>query len=160
MGDMQEGALTNRNDAYNLLRQLGAPERLLRHAQLVGEAADSLIEVYRELGVEFDASVIELLPSTMPEKLCIPRSYPARAPVTSQRDKRWCSSIASSPRWRNAASAMRLGTVRASLSRSGRSRWPISFGRASATRTSSWSLSTRRPSGWALAAGTSSLAST
>jgi len=28
MGDMQEGALTNRNDAYNLLRQLGAPERL------------------------------------------------------------------------------------------------------------------------------------
>ena len=32
---MQEGTLTNRNDAYNLLSQLGAPERLLRHAQLV-----------------------------------------------------------------------------------------------------------------------------
>jgi hypothetical protein len=36
---MQEGTLTNRNDAYNLLSQLGAPERLLRHAQLVGEAS-------------------------------------------------------------------------------------------------------------------------
>ena len=60
MGNMKKGALANRNDAYNLLRQLGAPERLLRHAQLVGEAADSLIDVYRELGVEFDSSVIEL----------------------------------------------------------------------------------------------------
>ena len=48
------------NDAYDLLRQLGAPERLLRHAWLVGEAADYLIEVYRELGIEFDASLIEL----------------------------------------------------------------------------------------------------
>jgi len=57
---MQEGTLTNRNDAYNLLSQLGAPERLLRHAQLVGEAADSLIGAYRELGVEFNAAVIEL----------------------------------------------------------------------------------------------------
>jgi hypothetical protein len=60
MRNMQEGALANRYDVYNLLRQLGAPERLLRHAQLVGEAADSLIKVYRELGVEFDVSVIEL----------------------------------------------------------------------------------------------------
>jgi hypothetical protein len=60
MGNMQEGAPANRNDAYNLLCQLGASERLLRHAELVGEAADSLIVVYRELGVEFDASLIEL----------------------------------------------------------------------------------------------------
>jgi hypothetical protein len=29
---MQEGTLTNRNDAYNLLSQLGAPERPLRQA--------------------------------------------------------------------------------------------------------------------------------
>ena len=33
---------------------------LPRHAQLVGEAADSLIVEYREPGVEFDASLIEL----------------------------------------------------------------------------------------------------
>ena len=34
--------LTNRFDAYCLLRKLGAPARLIRHVELVGEAADLL----------------------------------------------------------------------------------------------------------------------
>jgi hypothetical protein len=56
----EEGMLTNRNEAHDLLRRLRAPQHLLRHAQLVGEAADSLIAVYRQLGVACDITVIEL----------------------------------------------------------------------------------------------------
>jgi hypothetical protein len=52
--------LSDRYDAYRLLRQLGAPARLLRHVQLVGEAADALIHTYGSLGLHFDARLIEL----------------------------------------------------------------------------------------------------
>jgi hypothetical protein len=52
--------LRNRSDAYRLLRELGAPERLLIHLQLVGEAADRLIQTYEQLGVDCDAMLIEL----------------------------------------------------------------------------------------------------
>jgi hypothetical protein len=52
--------LRDRSDAYRLLRELGAPERLLVHVQLVGEAAERLMQVYAELGIDFDASLIEL----------------------------------------------------------------------------------------------------
>ena len=50
--------LENREDAYRLLRELGAPTRLLRHVQLVGEAADRLIEEYVELGLDVDVKLI------------------------------------------------------------------------------------------------------
>jgi hypothetical protein len=52
--------LRNRTDAYRLLRELGAPERLLLHLQLVGEAAEQLVSMYGALGIEFNASLIEL----------------------------------------------------------------------------------------------------
>lgn len=52
--------LNNRSDAYRLLKDLGAPERLLVHVVLVGEAADRLIQAYAELGVGFDANLVEL----------------------------------------------------------------------------------------------------
>ena len=52
--------LRNRADAYRLLGELGAPDKLLVHVQLVGEAADRLIQAYVELGVEFNAPLIEL----------------------------------------------------------------------------------------------------
>ena len=52
--------LAHRTDAYRLLSRLGAPARLLMHVQLVGEAADLLMQAYRELGVQFDAQFIEL----------------------------------------------------------------------------------------------------
>ena len=52
--------LHDRNDAYRLLRELGAPGRLLLHVQLVGVAADRLVREYVALGVEFDARMIEL----------------------------------------------------------------------------------------------------
>ncbi|MDM5176392.1 hypothetical protein PO883_04195 [Massilia sp. DJPM01] len=52
--------LIDRSDAYALLRALGANERLLRHVQLVGEAADELMNAYTGLQVRFDARLIEL----------------------------------------------------------------------------------------------------
>ena len=52
--------LESRDDAYRLLRKLGAPERLLTHVRLVGEAADVLIEAYKALGLRFDATLVML----------------------------------------------------------------------------------------------------
>ncbi|WP_199724833.1 HD domain-containing protein [Noviherbaspirillum saxi] len=52
--------LDTRQDAYRLLQALGAPTRLLVHVQLVGEAADRLVQEYSDLGITFDARLIEL----------------------------------------------------------------------------------------------------
>lgn len=52
--------LNDRNDAYLLLVELGAPQRLLLHVRLVAEAADLLVAAYSKLGLVFDASLIEL----------------------------------------------------------------------------------------------------
>lgn len=53
-------ALKNRDDAYLLLRDLGATERLLLHSRLVGEAADELMRAYGEFGIEFDTTLVTL----------------------------------------------------------------------------------------------------
>lgn len=47
--------LDDRHDAYRLLARLGAPQRLLVHVRLVGEAADQLAAAYAALGIAFDA---------------------------------------------------------------------------------------------------------
>jgi len=52
--------LANRNEAYDLLATLGAPNRLLTHLKLVGEAADELVRVYQQLGVPIDVTLVEL----------------------------------------------------------------------------------------------------
>jgi hypothetical protein len=52
--------LRTRDDAYSLLRSLGAPTRLLKHVQLVREAADELMQAYGSLGIGFDRTTIEL----------------------------------------------------------------------------------------------------
>lgn len=52
--------LSLRNDVYNLLARLGASPRLIRHLQLVGEAADLLVERYHSLGLAFDEKLTEL----------------------------------------------------------------------------------------------------
>jgi hypothetical protein len=52
--------IKTREEAYRLLEALGAPERLLRHLALVGEAADDLIAEFARLGLEFDANLIRL----------------------------------------------------------------------------------------------------
>ncbi|NHZ44947.1 phosphohydrolase [Massilia aquatica] len=57
---MLNKTLDKRTDAYALLHALGASARLLRHLQLVGEAADALIDIYNSLDLRFDARLIEL----------------------------------------------------------------------------------------------------
>jgi putative nucleotidyltransferase with HDIG domain len=52
--------LQDRNDAYEMLRELGAPNRLVHHAQLVGEAADLLLLEFQALGLTCDVRTIEL----------------------------------------------------------------------------------------------------
>ena len=52
--------LKTRYDAYRLLEQLGAPPRLIRHLELVGEAADELLRAYDDLGIKSDTNLIEL----------------------------------------------------------------------------------------------------
>jgi hypothetical protein len=55
-----ENILLDRNDAFDLLKKLGASSRLLRHLELVLEAADLLIKEYENLGLNFDKKLIEL----------------------------------------------------------------------------------------------------
>jgi hypothetical protein len=52
--------LKNRSDAYELLKELGAPNRLVHHAQLVLDAADLLLLEFQALGVTCDVRLIEL----------------------------------------------------------------------------------------------------
>jgi hypothetical protein len=52
--------LNSREDAYKLLQKLGAPDRLIVHVKLVGEAADKIIGAYNDLGLTFDSRLIEL----------------------------------------------------------------------------------------------------
>ena len=52
--------IETREQAYRLLGELGASQRLLVHVQLVGEAADRLIVEYYRLGIDFDERLIRL----------------------------------------------------------------------------------------------------
>lgn len=52
--------LNNRHDAYRLLRELEAPDHLVKHVQLVGEAADALMLEYTKQNLVFDRQLIEL----------------------------------------------------------------------------------------------------
>jgi HD superfamily phosphodiesterase len=47
-------------DAYDLLLELGAPDRLLQHVKLVGEVAEILILQFQKLGLVFDVDWIRL----------------------------------------------------------------------------------------------------
>lgn len=50
----------NNEQAYEFLKQLGAPPRLIRHVRLVGEAADLLIQKLNQMNVDFDEKFIRL----------------------------------------------------------------------------------------------------
>ena len=52
--------LKNRQDALALLESLGALDRLVRHAELVGQAADQLLLEFQRLGVVCESRVVEL----------------------------------------------------------------------------------------------------
>jgi len=46
--------------ALDLLRSLGAPTRLIRHLELVGEAAEDLIKALQSIGAPFDDKFVRL----------------------------------------------------------------------------------------------------
>ena len=52
--------LTTPTDALELLKSLGAPKRLIRHLELVGEAAEDLIKLIQTLGIPFDDNFVRL----------------------------------------------------------------------------------------------------
>jgi HD superfamily phosphodiesterase len=52
--------LISRAEAYRLLEQLGASDRLIRHAYYVSDAADSLLLEFRALRAPLDALTVEL----------------------------------------------------------------------------------------------------
>lgn len=49
-----------KEDAYTFLEEIGAPSRLIKHAKLVGEAAELLIEKCKELSITMNYELIEL----------------------------------------------------------------------------------------------------
>ncbi len=55
-----ERKLETLHDACLLLKEMGAPFRLIRHAELVSEAAELLIQRYEELGVQLNYQWIRL----------------------------------------------------------------------------------------------------
>lgn len=52
--------LTGPNEARELLERMGAPHRLLRHVELVGEAGEALLEELAGLGVRIDARFVRI----------------------------------------------------------------------------------------------------
>jgi len=52
--------LQNRSDALKLLNELGAPNRLVQHAQAVGDAAEVVSHRLKALGVACDFRLIEV----------------------------------------------------------------------------------------------------
>lgn len=52
--------LKDRNEAFGLLRYLGASDRLMHHAQMVAQAAEQLLLVLQALAIPIDASTVEL----------------------------------------------------------------------------------------------------
>jgi len=50
----------NRHEALALLREVGAPPRLYRHAELVGEAADLLLAGLKRFGVKIDEDYVRV----------------------------------------------------------------------------------------------------
>lgn len=48
------------DETYALLSRLEAPPRLIRHAELVSEAAEMLISHFSNIGLEFDALLVRL----------------------------------------------------------------------------------------------------
>ena len=58
--DNQFKKFQNVSIAYEFIRELGAPPKLILHVQLVGEAAELLISKLHELKVSFDENFVRL----------------------------------------------------------------------------------------------------
>ena len=52
--------LKDRSEAFALLRDLGAPDRLIHHAQMVSQAAEQLLLEFAALAIPMDVRSVEL----------------------------------------------------------------------------------------------------
>lgn len=52
--------LSTASDAFSLLRDLGAPDKLVRHVELVGEAADALLAAFARQKVPVDENFVRI----------------------------------------------------------------------------------------------------
>lgn len=57
---MELALLKSREDAFNLLERLGAPRRLFKHLQLVGEVGGEVISKLDDLGVQYDKRFVQV----------------------------------------------------------------------------------------------------
>ena len=53
--------LKSQEDAFNLLERLGAPRRLIKHLELVGEVGDEVISKLDDLGVQYDKRFVQVV---------------------------------------------------------------------------------------------------
>jgi hypothetical protein len=60
MPDKDSLQLNNTSEVYVFLKEIGAPDKLIRHLALVGEAAELLIEKLEQMQVPFDARFVRL----------------------------------------------------------------------------------------------------
>ncbi len=52
--------LKSPEDAFNLLERLGAPQRLIKHLELVGEVGGEVISKLDDLGVQYDKLFVQV----------------------------------------------------------------------------------------------------
>jgi hypothetical protein len=52
--------ITTRADVFAPLRDLGAPARLVRHVEFIGEAADALLVAFAQEGVSLDENFVRM----------------------------------------------------------------------------------------------------
>jgi len=52
--------INNQNDAYNIMKNLGAPKRLIQHSELVKEAAEELISGLYDLSEKIDFEFVRI----------------------------------------------------------------------------------------------------
>ena len=52
--------LNSPQEALNLLKSLGAPKRLIKHLELVGEVGVELCQKLKSLGINFDSSIVQI----------------------------------------------------------------------------------------------------
>lgn len=53
--------LKSPEDAFNLLERLGAPRRLIKHLELVGEVGDAVISKLDDLRVRYDKLFVQVV---------------------------------------------------------------------------------------------------
>ena len=102
--------IETREDAYRLLIELGAPQRLLVHVRLVGEAADQLIAEYADLGLAVDERLIRLGVAVHDAgKIHFPAELEGPGSMHEPAGEALLLEHASSPALRDAVSRMRSG---------------------------------------------------